>query len=87
MKVIAACILIASLLFSTGCTTEETIAGDNVSCIGFDDNEDPRYEYEVDTLNVIGAVVFFELIIPPIYVAFEAVKCPTSLRATVDTPQ
>lgn len=85
MRKFTATLLVAMMLvLSTGCTTEVQIGQDTAQCIGVDDKEDPRYEYEWDTLNIIGAVVFFEILIPPIYVLLECVKCPKTLKATVD---
>ena len=49
-------------------------------CIGLDDEKDPKLNYSVSVWNLIGAVVFVETIIVPIYVCLENIQCPVSRK-------
>lgn len=66
-----------ALLFA-GCT-EETKYG---KCIGAFDDRDPTLVYEMSAWNVGLGIVFFELIIPPLYVVSSATMCPEAVRGT-----
>lgn len=80
-RTIAALLVATMLMLSTGCNGADTVDGVVVECIGIGEDKHPDYEYEVDVLNIVGAVIFFELIIPPIYVALEAVRCPVRKKS------
>lgn len=68
--------LAAVALMAQGCTSETEVDGVDVPCIGAFDDGDPRYAYSTNGWNVAMAVVFFELVIPPIVVIANKSKCP-----------
>lgn len=63
-------------LLTAGCTTETKYG----QCVGIGGERDPALKYETDAGNIIGAVIFFETIIIPIYVGLKAVECPVARR-------
>jgi hypothetical protein len=66
-----------------GCTNRTDLG----ECIGLDDKEDPRFEYDIAVWNVAMGTVFFELFfIPPIYVALENIKCPEAIKSPSERP-
>lgn len=81
MKRFVAIICIAAMLLATsGCRTEVQVAGEEVECVGLNEDKDPRYEYEYSLINIVGGLVFFQLFfVPPVYVALECLECPTRL--------
>lgn len=70
MKSVAAILIAASL---SACTSS-TEYGD---CIGVAEDEDPTLSYSVDTGNIVLAVIFSEMIFPPLIVLLSETKCPT----------
>ena len=60
------------LMLLASCTSRNSIG----ECIGINDKEDPTLEYKYSTRNIIVGLVFVELIIPPVMVALEQIKCP-----------
>ena len=68
-------IALALVLMAQGCTSETEVDGVTVPCIGAFDDGDPRYVYSTNGWNVAMAVVFFELIAPPIVVIVSGSKC------------
>ena len=78
MRALALIILVALVV---GCNESATINGKEVPCIGVERlGEDPRYVYKMDTNNVVIAVIFCELIIPPIVVVMDELYCLIALK-------
>lgn len=73
MKQIAS-ILVA--LMVTGCTGHTSFG----PCIGAFDDANPALRYETSTWNVIMAVVFVEMILPPIVVISSETRCPVGRK-------
>lgn len=80
----------AALVALAGCAEKQTIAGHTYEPYGLlnaDDKKNPDVAYEVKWSGVVGAVVFCELIIPPIYVfgfdLFEPVGMKTGVKGEV----
>ena len=71
--------LIVMLVLLSGCI-EETKYG---RCIGAFDDRDPTLIYEMSVWNVAMGIIFFEMIIPPIYVVSSATMCPEAVRPGV----
>ncbi len=69
MKSLIAAFAVVTML---GCTSS-TEHGD---CIGVAEDEDPTLKYEVDTGNIVLAVIFSEMIFPPLIVLLSETKCP-----------
>jgi hypothetical protein len=66
----------AALVLLAGCKTRT----DYGPCIGAFDDKDPALTYRVSIWNAAMAVVFVEMVIPPIYVVAEATLCPTGRK-------
>ena len=68
-------LLVLALSLAAGCTTRTQYG----ECKGFfdKDEEDPKLKYEVDTGNIIGAVIFSETLGIPILVGGLWLFCPT----------
>ena len=67
------------------CTTEVRIGDKSVPCVGLDNaDRDPAYHYRVNGTNLVGALIFFETIFVPIYVAVDNLYCPD---LEVDAPK
>ena len=78
-KVMAA--VLALIVMTQGCVTENEVEGIDVACTGIAEERNPEYIYELSWINIIGAVVFSELLlIPPLYVILSAHSCPVSKR-------
>lgn len=45
-------------------------------CIGLNGKEKPTLEYEYSTWNVVWGIIGFELLIPPVIVLMNELKCP-----------
>lgn len=73
--------IVCSLL--SGCVSETYVpeVQKNVPCIGALDEPDPRFKYRVSTWNVVIAVVFFEILVPPIIVILNEARCPYALKS------
>lgn len=70
MKQLLVVLLLASL--TAGCTSR-TEFGD---CIGLMEKEKPNLEYKLSAWNLFIGIFFAELIIPPIIVIVDEVRCP-----------
>lgn len=68
--------LLGLMLFIAACTSK-TEYGD---CLGFQNKQDPRYEYEMSGKNVIVGVVLSETLIIPLIVVFDELYCPVRER-------
>jgi len=60
------------LILISGCTSK-TEFGD---CIGLADDKKPDLIYKVSAWNVFVAIIGFEMIAPPIFVAIDETFCP-----------
>ena len=49
-------------------------------CVGLNGHEDPKLNYEYSAWNIGVGIVFSELIVPPIIVALDELKCPVSKK-------
>lgn len=67
--------LLAIALMAQGCNSATKVDGVAVPCIGAFDDGDPSYVYSTNGWNVAMAVVFFQLVIPPIVVIANETKC------------
>lgn len=79
--------LLAVLMFVNlaGCNDGKTIDGKYVECIGAFDDPDPEYVYSTDGWNIAMAIIFFEIIVPPIVVIANKTKCPTRKKKAEET--
>jgi predicted Na+-dependent transporter len=66
------------LLAFAGCTASTP----HGKCIGLNQKESAALEYEYSAKNIILGVVFAELIIPPVIVVLDELKCPTGPKVT-----
>ena len=70
-------VFLAMTMFLAACTTEVRVGDKYVPCVGLsDDDRDPAYHYRVSIWNMAGAVIFFETVFVPIYVALDNFYCP-----------
>jgi hypothetical protein len=67
----------AALIFLLSACQSRTDLG---PCVGVNDKQDPALAYHVSTRNVVVGVIFFEMVAPPIIVAFDELYCPISRR-------
>ena len=67
---------IVALLLSTACTSK-TEFGD---CIGINGGENPALEYKYSKWNIAMAFVISSMILPPIFVVVDEVKCPVGKK-------
>jgi len=74
MKLLIA--VIAGVLLLSGCTSKTEYG----ACIGAFDDKDPNLIYKVDASNVVIAIVFSELIAPPVYVIMDETLCPVGRK-------
>lgn len=72
MKKIIAVLAIIVLL--SACTSRTEYG----ECIGITDKEKPGLVYKVSAWNVALAILFFELILPPVFVLVDEFKCPVA---------
>lgn len=68
-------IAIAALVLS-GCTSVTNYG----ACVGVADEKNPDLVYKLDAGNIIVAVLFSELIAPPIIVLADETFCPVARR-------
>lgn len=67
-KLVIACLVV----LLTACTTSTEYG----KCVGFMGKKNPKLYYELSTMNVILAAIFFETIIVPVMVFLEDLECP-----------
>lgn len=65
-------ILVAIVLSLFGCTSRTDFG----PCVGAFDARDPAFEYKLSIWNTVLAVVFVEMILPPIFVIADETVCP-----------
>lgn len=63
----------------TGCTYATSYG----ECIGIFDDGDPGLVYKPDGFNIAIAVVFFEMVVPPIVVVLDDARCPVAVKKEV----
>jgi len=63
-------LLIISML--AGCASKTQYG----RCVGINQTEDPKLEYEYSARNIILGIIFVELIAPPVIVVLNKLKCP-----------
>ena len=73
MKFLVACLMALGLV---GCTSETPFG----RCVGAFDDKDPALVYRVSTKNVVLAVFFSELIVPPVIVVLNETHCPVDVK-------
>lgn len=69
MKRIAAVLILAIL---AGCASETEYG----KCIGAFDEKNPKLEYKLSIRNAVVGVIFFGLVLPPIFVIADETFCP-----------
>lgn len=64
-------LIIASVAL-TGCASKTEFG----KCVGINGVEEKKLRYEWSARNIVLAIVFSEMIAPPIYVFLDETKCP-----------
>lgn len=68
-------------LLCTGCVSSSYIEGyGQQRCIGLTEDKDPRFVYKISVWNLTIAVIFVELVVPPVVVLANALQCPTAAK-------
>ena len=67
--------LIIMLLFIS-CTSSTQYG----TCIGAFDDKDPNKVYKVSAWNIAMGVIFFEMVLPPIFVIIDETLCPVGIK-------
>jgi predicted small secreted protein len=70
MKKLIALVLLVIMV--AGCTFNT----EHGSCIGIQEQENPKYRYQVPAWNVVAAVIFVETLFVPLVVLLSDFKCP-----------
>ena len=83
MKKFVLCLCLLSVTALAGCDESKTIENKVVPCVGAFDEKDPNYVYKMSGWNVAMAIVFSELIVPPIVVLVDETFCPIRRREEV----
>ena len=73
MKKIIALMLVVLL---TGCTSNTEFG----LCVGIGEDKNPNLVYKVSAWNVALGILFFELILPPVFVAADEFYCPVGVK-------
>ena len=73
MRMIIIMILVAML---AGCTSSTQYG----QCVGIVDERDPNLVYKLSAQNMAVAIIFFELIAPPIIVLADELYCPVGVK-------
>ena len=68
--------LLPFIFLLTACTSETHLG----RCVGAFEDKDPDLIYKAKTSNIVVAVVFSELIVPPIIVVLNEVYCPIDTK-------
>lgn len=72
-KIIALCVVAMTL---AGCSSSNEYG----SCVGLNGDENPKLKYQYSARNIAVGIVFFELILPPVFVALDELKCPVGQK-------
>ncbi len=67
---------ILTVLAFCGCTSKTDFG----PCIGAFDEKDPNLTYKVSAWNLGVGILFFSLILPPIYVVVDETFCPVAKK-------
>jgi len=73
MKKLAIILLMLSM---SACTTKNQYG----NCIGLNGNEDPKLQYNYNAWNIGIGIFFSSLILPPIFVVLDDLKCPVGTK-------
>ena len=73
MKKIIALMLVVLL---TGCTSNTEFG----PCVGIGEDKNPNLVYKVSAWNVVLGILFFELVLPPVFVAVDEFYCPVGIK-------
>jgi len=66
-------VILLSLLILISCTSKTEYG----RCIGVSRKyEDKRLDYDLSKRNIILGIIFFEMVIPPVYVIVDQTYCP-----------
>lgn len=68
-------LLLFSLILS-GCASSTQYG----KCVGLNSQEDPKLRYEYSAWNIAIGVIFLELVIPPLFVVLDELKCPVDKK-------
>lgn len=74
MKKTIAIALLVSIL--AGCTSST----EHGPCIGAFDEKNPKLEYKVSAWNAALAILFFGLVLPPVFVVVDETFCPVGKK-------
>lgn len=66
-------LILSTILIALSSCTSKTEFG---PCIGAFEDKNPAKVYHVSTWNVILAIVFSEMLLPPIFVILDETNCP-----------
>lgn len=69
--------LVVSLFAATANCVSETDYG---PCVGAFDDKNPDLVYKLSTRNLAVGVIFFSLVLPPIFVVADETFCPVGRR-------
>ena len=73
------CAILILCAFLAGCTSSTPYG----ECIGAFDERNPGLIYKLDAMNIAMAVIFFELVLPPIFVIVDETFCPVGVKHKV----
>lgn len=65
-------LILAALATLAGCTSHTEFG----PCVGAFDEKDPKLVYKISGWNLAMALIFFEIIAPPIIVVVDETFCP-----------
>lgn len=69
--------IILLLLALTGCQSSTQYG----PCIGLGEDRNPALEYKLSARNLVVALIFIELIAPPIIVGVDETFCPIGMKS------
>jgi hypothetical protein len=75
-------LLLGSLLILAACESSRTLSdGKSHECVGAfeDEAREPTIRYKASTQNILVAVVFSEMLVPPAVVILSETYCPVSI--------
>lgn len=74
-KVLSLTVILATVLLGA-CESSNKFG----KCVGLNGGEDSTLVYHGSTRNIVLAVVFSEMVIPPVVVALKEYKCPVARK-------
>lgn len=80
-KLIGTIIIVGMLVTNAACSGHRDVSTsygvvENVECVGFGKDQDPRFKYEIDTRNAVWTIVGGTAALPIVCWALEYVYCP-----------